>query len=67
MIRDIQQFSIPNENNEFTIKIEPLADQVLQAKAADALSDTTDLESAIDLLVYGLFGLSDEEVALVEG
>ena len=43
-----------------------LADQILISKKTDPYSDTTALEAEIDQLVYELYGLTDEEIAIVE-
>ena len=37
------------------------------AKKADATADTAGLEAEIDRLVYALYGLTDAEIAVVEG
>ena len=42
-----------------------LVDLILAAKAADPNADTAELEKAIDWLVYDLYGLTDEETAVV--
>ena len=42
-------------------------DQILNLKQADASADTSVLEREIDLMVYELYGLSAEEIAVVEG
>ena len=42
-------------------------DQILTLKQADASADTSVLEREIDLMVYELYGLSAEEIAVVEG
>ena len=44
-----------------------LVDQVLVAKTKDCEADTAALESQIDQLVYKLYGLTEEEIAIVEG
>ena len=44
-----------------------LVDKILAAKAKDAQADTSELESQIDTLVYDLYGLTEEEIAVVEG
>ena len=44
-----------------------LVDEILAAKAAVADADTGELEREIDRLVYGLYGLTEEEVKAVEG
>ena len=43
-----------------------LVDGILAAKAADPSADTSVPEAEIDRLVYGLYGLDDEEVTAVE-
>ena len=44
-----------------------LVDSILAAKDADPSADTSELEAQIDRLCYTLYGLSDEEIAVVEG
>ena len=44
-----------------------LVDKILAAKAADPDADTSNLENEIDELVYGLYGLTDDQIAIVEG
>jgi hypothetical protein len=44
-----------------------LVEAVLLAKKADPTADTSALEAEIDQLVYKLYGLTDEEIAIVEG
>lgn len=63
MIRDIQQFAIPNAPEQ---NIERLVDQILSAKQSDPGADTTALEREIDRLVYALYGLTEAEIAIVE-
>ena len=44
-----------------------LVDKILAAKKRDPDADTTALEREIDQLVYKLYGLTTEEIAIVEG
>ena len=44
-----------------------LIDRILTAKAADPAADTDEQEAEIDRLVYGLYGLTEEEIEAVEG
>ena len=43
-----------------------LVDQILSAKKTNHSADTSALEREIDRLVYGLYGLTEEEVKVVE-
>ena len=42
-------------------------DQILALKKDNPTADTTALEHEIDLMVYELYGLSEEEIGIVEG
>ncbi len=44
-----------------------LVDRILAAKQRDAEADTSALEREIDQLVYALYGLTPEEIQIVEG
>jgi hypothetical protein len=61
------QIPIPEALNGEKAQIETLVNQILATKQSDPAADTTALEREIDVLVYGLYGLSAEEVAIVEG
>ncbi len=50
-----------NEQQPFII----LADQIITLKKQN--QDTSELEAQVDKMVYELYGLSEDEVALVEG
>ncbi len=52
-----------SNQNDF-IKI---VDKILEAKKADPAADTSALEEEIDRLVYELYGLTEEEIKIVEG
>ena len=41
--------------------------KILIAKKSDPKADTTALEKEIDQLVYQLYGLTEEEIKIVEG
>ena len=43
-----------------------IVDCILSAKDADLHADTSALESKIDAMVYGLYGLSDAEITVIE-
>ena len=51
------------QQKEIALKV----DSILNAKAADKQADVSSIESEIDLLVYDLYGLSEEDIKIVEG
>lgn len=67
MIRDIQQFSIPNVSNQITNSLELIVKQILEDKEQNPAADTTNLETQIDQLVYQLYELTEEEIKIIEG
>jgi adenine-specific DNA-methyltransferase len=44
-----------------------IVNRVLTAKKRDPAADTTAWEREIDRLVYGLYGLTEGEIAIVDG
>ncbi len=48
-------------------KLCDLANLIISTKKKDSTSDTTALEREIDQQVYALYGLTPEEIAIVEG
>lgn len=63
----LEQIPIAPIDQTFENKINELATRILAQKSTDPAADTSALEAEIDRLVYGLYGLTEEEVALVEG
>ena len=62
-------FPIPQitESNQPTAdKIIALVEKILALKESDPKSDTQELESQIDSLVYALYNLTDEEIKIIE-
>ncbi len=67
MPRYIEPFPLPKIELEDTKPFEILVDKILAAKQANKNADTSALEREIDQLVYNLYDLTDEEIAIVEG
>ncbi|MDD3462026.1 MAG: type II restriction endonuclease [Sulfurospirillaceae bacterium] len=44
-----------------------MMDKILTCKASSPKADTSELEAKIDKMVYELYDLSEEEIAIVEG
>ena len=64
---EIKTIPIPEVTLEQQTPVIERVDRILAAKAADSDTDTSDLENEIDKLVYNLYGLIDDEIAIVEG
>jgi hypothetical protein len=63
----MQQIPIPVATSEKQKAMERLVDRILAAKQRDAEADVSALEREIDQLVYALYGLTPEEIQIVEG
>ncbi len=63
-VRKLPVVDIPLEKQK---SIAEIVDKIIEAKKQDANADTKELEDKIDCLVYKLYGLTDEEIAIVEG
>lgn len=67
-VRWIAQFisQIPIAKPTDATQIEKPVEQVLASKRANPQADTSALEKEIDQLVYQLYGLTEEEIRIVE-
>ena len=63
----VVQLPIPSATPEQQQPIIDLVDKILVAKKADNAADTSAMEAEIDRLVYTLYGLTKEEIKIVEG
>ncbi|MCI5829952.1 MAG: Eco57I restriction-modification methylase domain-containing protein [Spirochaetia bacterium] len=63
----IRNIPIPTATVAQQEPIIALVDKILVAKKQDPKADTLALEAQIDQLVYKLYGLTQEEIAVVEG
>ncbi len=63
----LEQIPIKIIDNQIQEPIITLANKILAVKQADHKADISTLEAEIDQLVYALYNLTDEEIALVEG
>lgn len=64
-IEDGREILIPNIELKAQQPFINIVDKIIEKKAND--EDTTDLENQIDKLVYELYGLSEDEIKIVEG
>ena len=65
-VQKFGQFPIVKTDLSNQQKLELIVDQILTAKKANPQADTTELEREIDQLVYELYDLTEEEIAIVE-
>ena len=63
----IERLPIPKLSAAKQRPLVRLVEGIMKAKAADAQADTREAEAEIDRLVYGLYGLTEEEIATVSG
>lgn len=63
----LEKLPIPIPSKEIKAEIEALVASILATKKTTPTADTTQEEAEIDGLVYGLYGLTAAEIALVEG
>ncbi|MFL0684185.1 MAG: class I SAM-dependent DNA methyltransferase [Algoriphagus aquaeductus] len=63
----LAQIPIIEPSSQVREMIVSLVDQTIETKKQDPTSDISTLEAEIDQLVYELYGLSEEEIGIVEG
>ena len=63
----LESIPIPIVSEEEGNKLSRLVNDILTIKRTNPSADTSALESEIDRLVYQLYGLTDEEIRIVEG
>ena len=63
----VKKFPIPAVTSEKQKPVERLVERILSAKQRDAGADVSALERELDELVSALYGLTPEEIKIVEG
>jgi very-short-patch-repair endonuclease len=67
LVYDVNNYPLPKHiDKKMQEKIETLVGQILTKKSKENSADTTELESQIDQLVYQLYGLTEEEIKIIE-
>ena len=64
---EVEDFPMPKATEQQKHAIISLVDKILNAKRSNPSTDTSALEREIDGMVYELFGLTEEEIKVVEG
>ncbi len=63
---ELEQLPIPPMTADDRRRLSGLTSRVMKAKASNPSADTSELEEEIDWLVYDLYGLTNEETAVIE-
>lgn len=65
-VSGIKQTPIPQATTSQVQEMIELVDKILEIMRSNTSADTSALEREIDGLVYGLYGLTEEEIAVIE-
>ncbi len=63
---EVEDFPMPKATEQQKQAIISLVDKILNAKRSDPSTDTSALEREIDGMVYGLYGLTEEEIVIID-
>jgi hypothetical protein len=63
----VEQIPVPKIEEDKQVAFIQLVNKILASKKSDPSADTSALEAEIDRLVYELYGLTEEEIRIVEG
>ncbi len=67
LVYDVNNFPLPKTIDDNTnLLLKSLVEEIISLKKQDPTTDTTVLESQIDQLVYQLYDLTEEEIAIIE-
>jgi len=66
-VNNLETFPIPEISDEIKEILENKVTEILDAKKSDITVDTTLQEKEIDQMVYSLYGLTEEEIQVIEG
>lgn len=64
--KHLEQLPLPKISDKNPELIIELVDKILENKRQNPNADTTELEREIDEIVYELYGLNEEEIAIIE-
>jgi adenine-specific DNA-methyltransferase len=62
----METVQIKEANNGIYAKIVKIVEEIIAAKQSNFSSETLSLENEIDQVVYQLYGLTNEEIEMVE-
>ena len=62
----VRSLPIPHIPDDIVVILESLIDQVIQLKEINMYTDISHIVKEIDLIVYQLYDLNDEEIRTIE-
>ncbi|MGN6439227.1 MAG: DUF7149 domain-containing protein [Agriterribacter sp.] len=65
-VNELKRLPYRKPSKDSEVLITSIVTQILAVKSENSQTDTTDLENQIDQLVYQLYGLTEEEIEIVE-
>ncbi len=65
-INELKELPIKYSSSEFRSVLIQLVDQILIIKGSNPAADVSSFEAEIDQLVYSLYGLTEEEIKIIE-
>ena len=66
LVQDLKEFPLPVLDKPIETKLTALAEEINREKRNNPVADTSNLENQIDLLVYKLYGLTYDEVLIID-
>lgn len=64
-VQSLEKIPIPEPDKDTESKLVGLVDSIIQFKKEN--KDTSEIEGEVDRVVYSLYGLTDEEINIIEG
>ena len=64
-VQSLEKIPIPEPDKDTESKLVGLVDSIIQLKKEN--KDTSEIEGEVDRIVYSLYGLSEEEIKIIEG
>lgn len=64
-VQSLEKIPIPEPDKDTESKLVGLVDSIIQLKKEN--KDTSEIEGEVDKIVYSLYGLTDDEIKIIEG
>ena len=66
-VNELADFPLPKNSDKHHDRITKLVSEILTTKRTNSAANTSALEAEIDRLIYTLYGLTEKEIAIIEG